>query len=130
MGDCQICDRPVNEILSQRDQEPSRCRKELCAGRQKSCPKEKIRVVYELGQKYKLVSLLKLSNISKSSYFYEISSYNKLDKDYEIKNGYIEVPSKPGLGVELDEDALQDKIYDGQWVTPRLTYEDGSIAEW
>ena len=26
-----------------------------------------------------------MSNISKSSYFYEISTYNKLDKDYEIK---------------------------------------------
>lgn len=53
-----------------------------------------------------------------------------IKEPFEIKNGYIEVPSKPGLGVELDEDALQDKIYDGQWVTPRLTYEDGSIAEW
>lgn len=29
--------------------------------------------------------MLKLSNISKSSYFYEISLYNKTDKDHEIK---------------------------------------------
>ena len=34
------------------------------------------------------------------------------------------------FGVELDEKALQDKIYDGKWTTPRLYYEDGSIAEW
>jgi len=40
------------------------------------------------------------------------------------------VPTKPGLGVELDEEALQDKIYDGKWTTPRLYHEDGSVADW
>ena len=49
---------------------------------------------------------------------------------FVIKNGHIDVPTKPGLGVELDENALQDKIYDGKWITPRQYYEDGSIADW
>lgn len=49
---------------------------------------------------------------------------------FVLKDGYIEVPTAPGLGVELDEEALKDKIYDGKWTTPRQYYEDGSIAEW
>lgn len=53
-----------------------------------------------------------------------------IKESFEIKNGYIEVPKKPGLGVELDENALADKIYDGKWSTPRQYYEDGSNADW
>ena len=49
---------------------------------------------------------------------------------FVIKNGYIDVPNGPGLGIELDEEALKDKIYDGKWTTPRLYFEDGSNAEW
>ena len=53
-----------------------------------------------------------------------------IKEPFVIQNGYIDVPTKPGLGVELDEKALQDKLYDGKWVTPRVYYEDGGIAEW
>ena len=35
--------------------------------------------------------MLKIANISKSSYFYEISSYNKPDKDQVIKNEILEI---------------------------------------
>ena len=49
---------------------------------------------------------------------------------FVIKNGYIDVPTAPGLGVELDEAALEDKIYDGKWSTPRQYHEDGSVADW
>ena len=53
-----------------------------------------------------------------------------IKEPFVIKDGYIDVPQKPGLGVELDEEALQDKLYDGMWSTPRQYYEDGSIADW
>ena len=49
---------------------------------------------------------------------------------FVIKDGYIDVPEKPGLGIELDEEALKDKLYDGNWTTPRQYYEDGSVADW
>ena len=49
---------------------------------------------------------------------------------FEIKDGYISVPNGPGLGIELDEEALKDKIYDGNWSTPRIYHEDGSNADW
>ena len=53
-----------------------------------------------------------------------------IKEPFVIKNGYIDVPTKPGLGVELDEEALKDKIYDGKWTTPLLQFEDGSLADW
>ena len=53
-----------------------------------------------------------------------------IKEPFVIKNGYIDVPTKPGLGIELDEEALKDKIYDGAWSTPRLYHDDGSVADW
>lgn len=53
-----------------------------------------------------------------------------IKEPFVVKEGYIEVPQKPGLGIELDEDALKDKKYDGKWVTPRQYFDDGSVADW
>jgi len=53
-----------------------------------------------------------------------------LREPFAVRNGYIPLPTKPGLGIELDEGALADKIYDGSWDTPRLWHEDGSVADW
>ncbi len=53
-----------------------------------------------------------------------------ITEPFVIKDGYIDVPTKPGLGIELDEKALADKEYDGKWTTPRLYFEDGSNADW
>ena len=52
------------------------------------------------------------------------------DEKLVYEDGHILIPTKPGLGVELDEKALADKIYDGKWTTPRQYYEDGSNADW
>jgi len=53
-----------------------------------------------------------------------------LKKPFELKDGYIELPTGPGLGIEVDEDALLEKQYDGEWSNPRLTHGDGSVADW
>ena len=53
-----------------------------------------------------------------------------LKQPFQIIDGYIPLPTKPGLGIELDEEALADKLYDGSWETPRLWHEDGSVADW
>ncbi|MBN1876130.1 MAG: galactonate dehydratase [Anaerolineae bacterium] len=53
-----------------------------------------------------------------------------LKAPFVIENGYISLPTQPGLGIELDEDALADKCYDGAWETPRLWHKDGSVADW
>ncbi|MBE7047337.1 MAG: galactonate dehydratase [Ruminococcaceae bacterium] len=53
-----------------------------------------------------------------------------LKEPFVIEDGYIKVPAKPGLGIEVDEEAIKDKIYDGKWTTPRQYHEDGSNADW
>jgi galactonate dehydratase len=53
-----------------------------------------------------------------------------LKQPFEIVDGHIAVPKGAGLGIELDDEAIQDKVYDGQWETPRLYHDDGSVADW
>ena len=45
-------------------------------------------------------------------------------------NSYIDVPTAPGLGIEVNEDFVRENSYSGDWDTPRLFYEDGSVAQW
>jgi galactonate dehydratase len=50
---------------------------------------------------------------------------------FKVVNGYIELPTKPGLGIELDEEALAEKRFAGDWDTPRLQHaDDESVADW
>jgi len=55
---------------------------------------------------------------------------NYLKKPFKIVEGYFELPPGPGLGIELDEEALALQLYDGSWETPRLWNQDGSVADW
>ncbi|MER3404214.1 MAG: hypothetical protein C4289_02780 [Chloroflexota bacterium] len=45
------------------------------------------------------------------------------------ENGYMPLPQGPGLGVELDEEALADKI-GHDWQNPKRFAEDGSAIDW
>ncbi len=53
-----------------------------------------------------------------------------LKKPFEVKDGYIPLPTGSGLGIELDEEQLEDKI-DHDWRNPE-TYDpdDGSVVDW
>jgi galactonate dehydratase len=53
-----------------------------------------------------------------------------IKEPFKVENGYIPLPTAPGLGVELDEDALADKI-GHDWRNPE-TYDafDGSVVDW
>jgi galactonate dehydratase len=53
-----------------------------------------------------------------------------LKDPFQVRDGYIDLPTGPGLGVELDEEALADKI-DHDWRNPE-TYDadDGSVVDW
>lgn len=54
-----------------------------------------------------------------------------LKKPFKIESdGCIRIPDGPGLGIEVDEDALKDLQFDGTWDTPHLFHEDGSVADW
>jgi galactonate dehydratase len=53
-----------------------------------------------------------------------------LKQPFVVQDGYIGVPQKPGLGIDMDEGLLQEQLYDGTWETPRLWHPDGSVADW
>lgn len=53
-----------------------------------------------------------------------------LKKPFVIENGYIRVPQGPGLGIELNEEAILERTSSGDWDTPHLYNEDGSVADW
>ncbi|MBM3958296.1 MAG: galactonate dehydratase [SAR202 cluster bacterium] len=56
-----------------------------------------------------------------------------LKKDWVVKNGHIELPKGPGLGIEIDEKAATKNIdtYTEELGGPGWVYEnDGSVADW
>ena len=53
-----------------------------------------------------------------------------LKEPFVVKDGYIDLPTGPGLGIEVDEEALKDKIFDGSWLNPQTYHDDGSVADW
>ena len=49
----------------------------------------------------------------------------------EAKNGYIELMTKPGLGIDVDEAAVREAAEVGhRWRGPEWVHRDGSLAEW
>jgi len=50
---------------------------------------------------------------------------------FDYENGYVNIPDKPGLGVEIDEEKVKQAAETGHdWKNPIWRNEDGSIAEW
>lgn len=53
-----------------------------------------------------------------------------LKEPFVVKDGYIDLPTKPGLGIELDEEALADKI-GHDWNNPQsFAPDDGAVVDW
>ena len=49
----------------------------------------------------------------------------------EVKEGYIELLTKPGLGIEINEDILKEGQKIGHnWANPIWRNTDGNFAEW
>jgi galactonate dehydratase len=50
---------------------------------------------------------------------------------FDAPNGYIELMTKPGLGIEVDEQEVRSAAENGhRWRNPEWTHFDGSQAEW
>ncbi|HIR56060.1 MAG TPA: galactonate dehydratase [Candidatus Gallacutalibacter pullicola] len=61
----------------------------------------------------------------------DLLDYIKDPSIYQYKDGYIDIMRGPGLGVEVNEDALimaSQKAHD--WKNPIWRNEDGTVAEW
>jgi galactonate dehydratase len=54
-----------------------------------------------------------------------------LDGDqFSVEDGFLSIPDGPGLGVELDVDAIEQQAGDPDWHNPVWRHDDGSVAEW
>lgn len=50
---------------------------------------------------------------------------------FALRDGFVDVPTLPGLGLDVDEDAVRAADATGHdWKNPILRLEDGSFAEW
>jgi galactonate dehydratase len=53
-----------------------------------------------------------------------------IKEPFQIENGYVRVPTKPGLGVELDEVKLAEKIGHDWRNAETYSEQDGSVVDW
>jgi galactonate dehydratase len=53
-----------------------------------------------------------------------------LKEPFTIREGHIDLPEKPGLGIEINEDYVREMAYPGDWDSPRYYNDDGSFTEW
>lgn len=54
------------------------------------------------------------------------------DKEvFSFKDGYVDIPNGPGLGIEIDEEKVREMAKIGHsWRNPVWRHTDGSVAEW
>jgi galactonate dehydratase len=53
-----------------------------------------------------------------------------LKTPFVVQQGFVEVPTRPGLGIELDEQALADKLGHTWRNTESYDEDDGSVCDW
>lgn len=52
-------------------------------------------------------------------------------EDFRFVDGYVKLPTKPGLGVEVNKElVLEENRTPHNWKNPVWRHEDGSVAEW
>ncbi len=62
---------------------------------------------------------------------FDLLDFVKNKEIFEYKDGYVDIPTKPGLGIELDEEMIKRISEEGlYWTNPRWRHYDGTIAEW
>jgi galactonate dehydratase len=49
---------------------------------------------------------------------------------FEYREGYVDIPDGPGLGIEIDEEHVREQAGDVDWHNPVWRHADGSVAEW
>ncbi|MEM9237577.1 MAG: galactonate dehydratase [Verrucomicrobiota bacterium] len=61
----------------------------------------------------------------------ELLDYIKDPSVFKYVDGFVSIPSGPGLGIEVDEDHVRKMAQEGhQWRNPVWRHDDGSVAEW
>ena len=61
----------------------------------------------------------------------DITSYIKNPEVWDVKDGYVAIPSGPGLGIEIDENQIRELSKNAEaWVSPGFIGPGGEIREW
>ncbi|MGY6212995.1 galactonate dehydratase [Cytobacillus firmus] len=61
----------------------------------------------------------------------DILDYINNPEVFAYKDGYVNIPDQPGLGIEINEEKVKQAAEAGHdWKNPIWRHEDGSIAEW
>ena len=61
----------------------------------------------------------------------EVLDYALNKEDFRFVDGYVKLPVKPGLGVEVNKElVLEESKTPHQWKNPIWRHKDGSVAEW
>ncbi|WP_291291130.1 galactonate dehydratase [Enterococcus sp.] len=62
---------------------------------------------------------------------FDLLDFVKNKEIFQYKNGYVDLPTKPGLGLEMDEERIKEIAQEGLiWTNPQWKNYDGTIAEW
>jgi len=61
----------------------------------------------------------------------DLADYVKDGCGFDLKDGWLAIPERPGLGIVVDEERVIEAAKRGhRWRAPVWRHEDGSIAEW
>ena len=61
----------------------------------------------------------------------DLLDYVKNPEIFDYQDGYVDIPEKPGLGLEIDVEKVKEKSQESHnWRNPVWRNEDGTIAEW
>ncbi|MGG7143071.1 galactonate dehydratase [Clostridium nigeriense] len=62
---------------------------------------------------------------------FDLLDFVKNKEIFQYKDGFLEIPTKPGLGLEIDEELVEKVSAEGlYWRNPSWKNYDGTIAEW
>lgn len=62
---------------------------------------------------------------------FDLLDFVKNKEIFQYKDSFVGLPTKPGLGIEMDEDKIKDVAQQGLvWTNPAWENYDGTIAEW
>ncbi|RME93962.1 MAG: galactonate dehydratase [Verrucomicrobia bacterium] len=61
----------------------------------------------------------------------ELLDYITNKSVFRFENGFVNIPTGPGLGIEVNEEHVREMAGKGHnWRNPLWRHEDGSVAEW
>ncbi|MCT1904295.1 galactonate dehydratase [Oceanobacillus sojae] len=61
----------------------------------------------------------------------DLLDYLKDDSVFKYKDGYVDIPNRPGLGIEINEEHVREMAGKGHnWRNPVWRHKDNSVAEW